>query len=107
MIRRSTLVSAITLSLCASAAAESPAPVGVMRGEVLEWQGTANVGEVTLRTPENQVYTCHFDGFSYMERDGQRIGASALKSGDKLEIIADHKPGSTLCYARTIRISDT
>jgi hypothetical protein len=88
------------------AQAQTSAPVGVVRGEMIEWQGTANAGKFTVRTAENQVYSCHFDGFSYMERDGQRIGASALKSGDKLEIIADHKPGTASCYARTIRVAE-
>lgn len=104
---RSMVFSVITVGLCAVAQAEPSAPVGVVRGEILQAQGSGNVGDITLRTQENQVYNCHFDEFSYMERDGQRIGASALKSGDKLEIIADHKPGTTDCYARTIRVSDS
>lgn len=84
--------------------AQVSAPVGVVRGEVMRAQGSENVGDLTLKVSDTQVYTCHFDGFSYLERDGQRIGAGALKPGDKLEIIADQKPGTTSCYARTVRV---
>jgi len=86
------------------AAAQVTVPVGIVRGELLEWEGDVNSGDFSVRTAENQVYRCHFDGFSYLERDGQRIGGNSLKAGLKLEIIADKKPGSNKCYARTIRI---
>jgi hypothetical protein len=31
---------------------------------------------------------------------------AAVKTGDRLEIVADHKPGSQRCYARTVRVVD-
>jgi hypothetical protein len=82
------------------------APVGIVRGDLVEWDGDKTQGDILLRTPPDRLYTCHFDGFTYLERDGQRIGVAALKTGDRLELVADHKPGSQRCYARTLRVVD-
>jgi hypothetical protein len=82
------------------------APVGVLRGDLIDWQGEKNAGDLNVRTPDAHLYTCHFDAFTYIERDNQRIGMAVINSGDRLEIIADHKPGATSCYARTIRVMD-
>jgi hypothetical protein len=52
------------------------------------------------------VYGCHFDAHTYVERDNQRFTIAGMRTGDRLEIIADRKPGTTVCYARTIHIID-
>lgn len=80
------------------------APIGIVRGELLEWQvGTQGAGDFSVRSANSQVYSCHFDNYTYLERDNQRIGVSGLKPGEKLEIIADQKLAGK-CYARTIRV---
>ncbi len=84
--------------------AQENAPVGIVRGDLVEWDGDKKEGDILVRTPPDRIYTCHFDGFSYLERDGERIGMSALKAGDRLELVTDHKPGSQRCYVRTIRV---
>ncbi len=86
--------------------AQVSAPIGILRGELLEWQGSAKEGELAIRTPESQVYSCHFDSFTYLERDNQRLGFGGVKTGDKVEVVADHKPGTTRCYVRTLRVME-
>ncbi len=93
---------AFTLAVIASA--QENAPVGIVRGDLVEWAGDKTQGDLLVRTPPDRIYTCHFDGFTYLERDGQRIAHTAIKVGDRLEIITDHKPGSQRCYARTISV---
>jgi hypothetical protein len=80
------------------------APIGIVRGDLVEWDGEMTQGDILVRTPPDRIYTCQFDNHTYLERDGQRIGLQALKTGDHLELVADHKPGSQRCYARTIRV---
>src|SRR6185369_2295275 len=82
------------------------APVGIVRGDLVEWDGDKVQGDLLIRTPPDRIYKCHFDASTYLERDGQRIAMAAVKTGDRLEIVADHKPGSQRCYARTVRVVD-
>lgn len=86
------------------AMAQENAPVGIIRGDLVEWDGNNAEGDILIRIPPDRLYTCHFDGFTYMERDGQRIGMAVLKAGDRLEVVTDRKPGSQRCYARTLRV---
>ena len=88
------------------AMAQENAPVGIVRGDLVEWDGNKVEGDILVRIPPDRLYTCHFDGFTYMERDGQRIGMAILKAGDRLELVTDRKPGSQRCYARTLRVVD-
>jgi hypothetical protein len=86
--------------------AQENAPIGVLRGELLAWAGGARAGEVTFRNADDRVYQCTFDGKTYFERANERIAVSAMQKGDRLEVLADRKDGSGLCYARTIHVID-
>ena len=94
--------------LCAACGmvAQENAPVGILRGDLLAWTGTARTGELTFRNAENRVYQCSFDGKTYFERANQRIAVAAMQAGDRIEILADRKDGTGLCYARTIHVLD-
>lgn len=87
--------------------AQESAPVGVVRGQVLEWSGTIKSGEIVFRNAENLVFQCSFDEHSYFERSNERITAAALAHGDRIEVVADRKEGSGICYARTVQAIDT
>jgi hypothetical protein len=96
----------LAFSFLSPVMSQENAPVGIVRGDLVEWDGDKVQGDILVRTPPDRIYTCHFDGFTYLERDGQRIGLSALKAGDRLELVTDRKPGSQRCYARTVRVVD-
>jgi hypothetical protein len=84
--------------------AQEEGPIGILRGDATDRRGSTLEGSIVLKTTDEHEYQCHYDNFSYLERDGERIGAGAIKSGDHLEIVADHKPGSKDCYARSIHV---
>lgn len=86
--------------------AQENAPIGFLRGDLMAWAGSARAGEVTFRNSDSRVYQCSFDAKTYFERGNQRITAAAMQQGDRLELLADHKDGSSLCYARTIQVLD-
>jgi hypothetical protein len=87
-------------------AQQQAAPIGILRGDLVTIENGKAGGEVSVRTASNQVYGCHFDAHTYVERDNQRFTIAGMQAGDRLEIIADRKPGTTICYARTIHIMD-
>jgi hypothetical protein len=88
----------VAFVVCLSAAGSPvPAPKGVFRGNVVK------VADYTLelKTTIGTHYTCEFDKHTYMERDGQRVFAGALKADEPVEIITDIR--GTACYTRTLR----
>jgi hypothetical protein len=100
---RQRLLILITLT-AAGLLADEYAPVGIVRGR-LEDTLAASSGDLRVRTASEQIYRCRFDTHTYIERDGQRINAPALRAGDPVEVLTDRKP-AVLCYARTVRVRE-
>ena len=94
----------VTVLIAAASLADEYAPVGIVRGRLEEALPTRS-GELRIRTTADQIYTCRFDNATYIERDGQRIDAPALRPGDPVEVLTDRKP-AVLCYARTVRVRE-
>lgn len=90
----------------ASIWAQPQAPAGILRGHLVERTGSQQSGDLVVRSQDEQSFRCAFDVHTYVERDNYRISISAARNGDSLEVIADHKYGPALCYARTVRIVD-
>ena len=77
-------------------------PIGILRGELV----LANAATFDMRSAEKVVYRCGFDFRTYFERENQRITAANITAGETIEVVADHKPGSSTCYARTVHVID-
>ena len=90
----------------ALAGAQENGPIGILRGDLVAWSGTARAGLLTFRSAENRVFECGFDEKTWFERENVRIAISAMRAGDHLELVADHKGPSVACYARTVQILD-
>jgi hypothetical protein len=93
-----------TCALCADVQSQD-APIGILRGDLVNWTGRSDAG-MLLVTNTSGVYRCGFDSKTYMEREGQRAAVGAFSPGDRVEIVADHRPGSDACYARTVHSVD-
>ena len=74
--------------------------MAVLRGPLV----SIDAAIVRVEVAEGQIVECKFDIRTSMERDGQRIEVAAVSVGDRLEIVADHRP--TGCYARTMHVLD-
>jgi hypothetical protein len=96
----------LCFAVLVGAAHAQQAPIGIVRGELITWQATAGAGELNVKTLEGHVYQCSFDKKTYFERDNQLVTPGAMQAGDRLEIVSDRKPGSQLCYARTVHVLD-
>jgi hypothetical protein len=76
---------------------------GIARGRLVAWTGSARGGEIQIRNTEG-LRSCRFDARTYFERDYVAIAVGGLDAGDPLEVVADRKPGSAECYARTVQV---
>ena len=93
----------LIVPLCALAllpAADEPAPIGLIRGDLLESDTTS----VTIRTAKNQVFQFRIDQKTYIEREDTRMYPAELRRGDALEVVADRDPQATVTYARLISV---
>lgn len=88
------------------AASAQQAPIGIVRGDLIGWQGTAGSGQLDVKTAEGSQYQCSFDRKTYFERDNQLVAPGAMNAGDRVEIVTDRRPGSGVCYARTVHVLD-
>jgi len=95
---------AAALLLAVSAAGQQPRPGAIIRGKLLECDSTAATGELSVRSPDNEVFRLRFDAHTYFERSAERISAAKLRTGDTLEIVSDSTPGGAMLYARTIHV---
>lgn len=96
----------VPLFLVVGLTAQEPAPVGIVRGDLLGWKGAASSGQLSILTKDLRIYQFAFDGKTYFERDAHPIRISDTRTGDLLEIVCDHGPSATLGYARSIQVLD-
>jgi hypothetical protein len=62
------------------------------------------IGEISIRTTDNQVLRYQFDRKTYAEREDRLIEAARVAPGEQVEIVSDRTAGSLLRYARTIHV---
>lgn len=84
--------------------AQTTAPTTTVRGLLLEWEGSAEAGQFSLRARDYHVFVFLSDAVTVFERDGQRISLAGLRQGDDLEVIADPGPETSRRHARTVRV---
>src|SRR5215470_4261195 len=82
---------------------QSHEDAALVRGVVLECDAKP-IGEVSIRTSDNQVLRYQFDAKTYAEREDKLIEAARLAPGEQVEIVSDRTPGTLLRYARTIHV---
>jgi hypothetical protein len=86
--------------------AQEEAPIGMVRGTMLECEVIGSIGSLALRTPENKVFRFSFDSRTYFEREKRRVNAGRLQQGDALEIVSDRGDRPSLRYARIVHVLD-
>ena len=88
----------------AVASGQENAPIGLLRGELQSWSGTARNGQFVFLTADQHSYSCSFDNKTYVERDTERVSVTGLSQGDRLEVVTDHRTPSDACYALTVHV---
>ena len=88
-------------------AAQQLPSAALIRGVLVERDAQATSGEFSVRAHGNQVFRYRFDPKTYVERDQRISEVARLVPGDKVEVVSDEGPGSTLRYARTVHVIET
>jgi len=91
-------------SLTGAALAQDNAPPGFLRGDLVSSTGTRSGQFLFRASSADRVYSCSYDEKTYIERDNERITLALAQAGDHVELVADRKLGSSLCYARTVHV---
>jgi len=90
---------------CAATAQEN-GPIGVLRGNLVAWNGTARAGTLEFNSSGGRLLQCSYDDKTWFERENQRIAVSGMSVGERIELVADRNPPSPACYARTVQVFD-
>jgi hypothetical protein len=84
-------------------AAQSRNVSPLIRGVLVDREDSSS-GQFTVRTADNQLFHYRFDPKTYVERDDRLIDVARLDPGDKVEVLSDEGPASSVRYARTIHV---
>lgn len=79
-------------------------PLGILRAELLSWDGAWNDGVLQLRLESGSDYSCAFNSRTFFERDRTRISPGRLRPGDKLHVVSDRTSPNAKCFARMVKV---
>jgi hypothetical protein len=94
------------MAVCLMAQEPAPAPSGIIRGQILEWDGEADSGTLVVRSDSSSIYRLRFDSRTYFEWRERQVSVSEARQGDPVEIVSD-RAGNAPGYARIVRILET
>jgi hypothetical protein len=97
----------VLLLIPAALVAQQPPSAALVRGVLIERDTQTPTGEFSVRAPDDLVLRYRFDDKTYVERDQLLSSVPRLQPGDKVEVVSDEGPGSTLRYARTVHVLET
>lgn len=92
------------LVIAAGLAAQDPAPVGIVRGELLGWKGEAAAGQFSILTTDLHIFQFSFDHLTYFERDAEPTRIGQMRTGDRIEVVCDRGPSTIVGYARSVHV---
>ena len=88
------------LVFAASIMAQELAPIGIVRGALIECDTT----HLMIGVDENHVFKFLTDSRTFIERDHLRIFCSTLGKGERLEIVSDRSSEPGIRYARLVTV---
>lgn len=81
-----------------------PMPAGYFRGYLVRVEGTAAEGVLVARGDSGGLFDCGYDAKSYLEFAKQRVAATRLVAGDRLDILSDRSGPERACYIRILHV---
>jgi hypothetical protein len=97
---------ALVILLAATAAlAQDTAPPGIFQGSLESWTGTSRSGEFVFRAGD-RLYSCSYDRKTYFGYDNRQVTLASADQGERMQVVSDRRPGSSLCYARIVQLFD-
>ncbi len=86
--------------------AQTPAPLGIVRGNLVEIKDAQPFGELAIRTQDERVYRFQFNHRTYVERGKSPIKIASLQLGERTEILCDVSTNADMRYARIVHVQD-
>lgn len=86
--------------------AQEPAPLGIVRGKLVELHEGHPDGELIIQTAEERRYRFTFNLRTYVERERRRISITAVRQGEQVEILSDIGSSAGTRYARIVHVVD-
>jgi hypothetical protein len=80
--------------------AEEIAPIGIVRGALIECDAT----RLSVLTADHHTYRFVIDSKTFIERDSFRISCSKIDRAEPIEIVSDRSTEPGLRYARLITV---
>lgn len=80
--------------------AQETAPIGIVRGALVE----CNATQLIARTTDSRIYVFILDGKTFIERDSFRISCGKIEKGEALEIVSDRSAEPGQRYARMVTV---
>ena len=80
--------------------AQEMAPIGIVRGALVECSAT----QLTARTADSHIYLFVLDAKTFIERDSFRISCAKIDKGEALEIVSDRSAEPGQRYARMVTV---
>ncbi len=81
-----------------------PMPAGYFRGNLVSVEGTAEEGVLVARADDGGLFDCAYDSKSYLEFSKQRVAATRLVAGDRLDVLSDRSGRGRGCYIRILHV---
>jgi hypothetical protein len=75
-----------------------------VEGNLIEWEGSANSGELTVRAKDYHVYLFRFDGQTRFTRKDRPVSILDVRKGEFVEIFSDLGPGKPGSYASDVKL---
>src|SRR5262249_43778828 len=72
--------------------ADSSGQPGLVYGDLLETDGSAGTGSLSVRDEQSRVIRCSYDSKTYVEIQKERGTVAELRPGDRLEVLTDRQP---------------
>ena len=94
----------LALAAVASVSAQDNGPIGILRGDLVARSGSPASGLLQFKNADGRMLECAYDAKTWFERGNERLAVTGINIGDRLEVVADHKPPSAACYARTVHV---
>jgi hypothetical protein len=79
-------------------------PLGIFHAELRSIEGSPTGGWLGVRMDNGDEFSCRYDSRTFLERDRLKIPQSALRSGDRIEVVSEANSTRANCTARFINV---
>lgn len=92
------------VAIAAGLLGQDPPQAEGVRGSLLEWEGSATSGELSIRTRTHHVYRFRFDDKTRFETADKDVSIQDLRVRDVVQVFSDRGAGVPHSYAQRVQV---